>query len=157
MQEKRRVNRSLLGLHATVMEFLEVPQLIDTCVRNGNYDEALDLIAFMGKMTHPHSDVPIIQQLVRELQACSTLLLEQLLGRLSSGIALPECLRCISYLRRLSAFSEADLRQKFLQCREIWCAALRRLPWETTTPPGAVRSTAVCCSHCRRVWSVVWL
>lgn len=102
-----------------------MPQLIDTCVRNGNHDEALDLMAFMSKMTLTNSKVPIVKQLVLELQSCSALLLEQLLGRLRSNVGLPECLRSVSYLRRLSVFSEADLRQKFLQCRETWCASCR--------------------------------
>ena len=33
------------GTHPTVLEVLEVPQLIDTCCRSGNFDEALDLRA----------------------------------------------------------------------------------------------------------------
>lgn len=36
-----------------------MPQLMDTCVRNGNYDDALDLRAFISKMAvmHPHLQV----------------------------------------------------------------------------------------------------
>ena len=38
------------GTHPTVLEVLEVPQLMDTCCRSGNFDEALDLRAFVNKV-----------------------------------------------------------------------------------------------------------
>lgn len=38
------------------MDILEVPQLMDICMRNGSYDDALDLRAFVAKLAliHPH-------------------------------------------------------------------------------------------------------
>ncbi len=44
-------------------------------------------------------------------------MLQQLLSRLKTGLQLPECLRLMGYLRRMGAFSEADLRLHFLQVR----------------------------------------
>lgn len=46
----RAANRQLYAAHPAVLEVLEVPQLMDTCCRSGNYDEALDLRAFVNKV-----------------------------------------------------------------------------------------------------------
>lgn len=51
-------------------------------------------------------------------------MLSQLLGRLKTNIQLPECLRVMGYLRRIGAFSEAELRLQFLQCRDEWISGL---------------------------------
>lgn len=51
-------------------------------------------------------------------------MLQQLLGRLKTSIQLPECLRVMGYLRRIAAFSEAELRLQFLACRDEWIAGL---------------------------------
>lgn len=89
-----------------MLELLEVPQLMDTCVRNGSYDDALDLKGFIGKLAFMHSDLAVVQSLVKEVDYASQSMLEQLLQKLQSNIQLPDCLRIIGYLRRLGVFSE---------------------------------------------------
>lgn len=121
---KRADNRQLYSTHPTVLEILEVPQLMDTCCRSGNFDEALDLRAFVNKVSVMHGELPVVQRLVAEVAGVSGDMLEQLLQRLQGAIQLPECLRVIGYLRRLAAFPEAELRRAFLQRREAWIASL---------------------------------
>ncbi|XP_058767391.1 conserved oligomeric Golgi complex subunit 8 [Vicia villosa] len=118
--EKRKMNQTMLANHSTLLDLLEIPQLMDTCVRNGNYDEALDLEAFVGKLSTMHPKLPIIQALAAEVRLTTQSLLSQLLQKLRSNIQLPECLRIIGYLRRIGVFSEYGMRLLFLRCREAW-------------------------------------
>ncbi|CAK9869568.1 unnamed protein product [Sphagnum jensenii] len=118
--EKKKLNRTLLANHGTLLDLLEIPQLMDTCVRNANYDEALDLEAFVSKLATMHSRLPVIQSLVADVRQTTEALLAQLLQRLQSNIQLPECLRVIGHLRRLATFSEHEMRLQFLKCREVW-------------------------------------
>ncbi|CAN6464242.1 unnamed protein product [Victoria cruziana] len=122
--EKRKLNRTLLANHSTLLDLLEVPQLMDTCIRNGNYDEALDLEAFVCRLAKAHSESPVIQSLAAEVKQTTQSLLAQLLQRLRSNIQLPECLRVISYLKRIGVFTETEMRLQFLRCRESWLASI---------------------------------
>jgi hypothetical protein len=54
---------------ATVLELLDAPQLMDTCVRNGIYDEALDLHAFIMRVSLLHPDMPIVKLLAAQVRA----------------------------------------------------------------------------------------
>ncbi|GER32562.1 eukaryotic initiation factor 4A [Striga asiatica] len=123
--EKRKMNQTLLGNHSTLLDLLEIPQLMDTCVRNGNYDEALDLEAFVAKLTTMHPKIPVIQALAAEVRQTTQSLLSQLLQKLKSNIQLPECLRIIGYLRRIGVFNEYEMRLQFLRCREAWLTGIR--------------------------------
>ncbi|KDP34072.1 hypothetical protein JCGZ_07643 [Jatropha curcas] len=122
--EERKMNQTLLANHSTLLDLLEIPQLMDTCVRNGNYDEALDLEAFVGKLSTMHPKLPVIQALAAEVRQTTQSLLSQLLQKLRSNIQLPECLRIIGYLRRIGVFSEYEMRLQFLKCREAWLTGI---------------------------------
>ncbi|KAH9653272.1 Conserved oligomeric Golgi complex subunit 8 [Citrus sinensis] len=157
--EKRKMNQMLLANHSTLLDLLEIPQLMDTfinivgykaafslfsqrcikpsicmycvlCVRNGNYDEALDLEAYVCKLSTLHPKLPIIQALAAEVKQTTQSLLSQLLQKLRSNIQLPECLRIIGYLRRIGVFSEYEMRLQedfvfqFLRCREAWLTGI---------------------------------
>ncbi|XP_059644338.1 conserved oligomeric Golgi complex subunit 8 [Cornus florida] len=122
--EKRKMNQTLLSNHSTLLDLLEIPQLMDTCVRNGNYDEALDLEAFVCKLSTMHPKLPVIQALAAEVMQTTQSLLFQLLQKLQSNIQLPECLRIIGYLRRIGVFSEYEMRLQFLRCREAWLTGI---------------------------------
>mmetsp|Transcript_8870 Transcript_8870/g.12046 ORF Transcript_8870/g.12046 Transcript_8870/m.12046 type:complete len:588 (-) Transcript_8870:145-1908(-) len=124
----RSTNTQMLACHSQMLELLEVPQLMDTCVRNGNYDETLDLQAFASKLAVIHSDLPIVKALQKEVAGISAGMLSQLLQRLQSSIHLPECLRMIGYLRRMAVFNEREMRVTFLRCREAWfCSVVAEL------------------------------
>ncbi|KAG2501179.1 hypothetical protein HYH03_000994 [Edaphochlamys debaryana] len=124
VQEQYAHNKQLAGNQSTLMELLEVPQLMDTCVRNGVYDEALDLQSFVSRVGLLHPDVPVVKLLLRQVAEVGHSMLQQLLGRLRTNIQLPECLRVMGYLRRIGAFSEAELRLQFLACRDEWISNL---------------------------------
>ena len=104
----RARNRQTLAHQAQLLDILEVPSLQDTCVRHGNYDEALDLESFVSRMVAAHADdVPVVRALGADARKSSDVMLAQLLGKLEAP-SNPECLRVVGYLRRMRAFDETD-------------------------------------------------
>lgn len=116
--------QKVLGQLQSIIGLLEIPQLMDACVRNGNFDEALDFQLFVHRLGALYGDMEVVKTLVKEVKGVTNLMLRQLMNKLRSNIQLPECLGVIGYLRRLAQFSERDLRIGFLGCREEWIAGL---------------------------------
>ncbi|KAK2078474.1 hypothetical protein QBZ16_003314 [Prototheca wickerhamii] len=102
----RRATGLLAAHHGALLDVLEVPSLMLTCVRNRHYDEALDLRAFADEALDAMRDA--------------------LLRGLEGEAALPECLRAVGFLRRLGGFSERGLRLELLARRDAWVVTAAR-------------------------------
>ncbi|XP_077167013.1 conserved oligomeric Golgi complex subunit 8 [Paroedura picta] len=122
--QSRRMNSLTLNRHTEILEVLEIPQLMDTCVRNSYHEEALGLVAYARRLEKKHPDIPVIQGIVAEVRQSTQLMLTQLIQQLCTNIQLPACLRLIGYLRCMDVFTEAELRITFLQARDLWLRSI---------------------------------
>ena len=126
LSASRRANTLTLHKHNQLLELLEISQLMDTCVRNEYYDEALELAAYMRRLEKKYAtSIGLVHRLCQDVNASLRLMLKQLLQQLKTGgIQFNQCLKIIGLIRRLDVFTDAELRIKFLQLRDIWLQSL---------------------------------
>ncbi|CAO3624817.1 unnamed protein product [Cunninghamella echinulata] len=116
MQERSKITRVLEHQHSLV-DLLELPQLMDTCVWNGYYTEAMDLASHV-RLLYTRYPLSIVGTIHDQVQTSSDLMLVQLISHLRRPIKLAAAMNVIGYLRRMDIFaSETELRLAFLRCR----------------------------------------
>lgn len=108
---------STIDLHSQLVDLLQIPQLMDTCARNGAIDEALDLCSFARTLRTRHDAIAesvsingnkgkgaeIVRWVAEEVEQSASAMRRQLLQELRGKIDLPTCLRLLSHLKRLDA------------------------------------------------------
>ncbi|ALC39317.1 CG6488 [Drosophila busckii] len=121
LTEQRRLNSITLQKNAQLLEILELPQLMERCIREGRYEEALELAAYVQKLgQHQGHLIPVVNSIVRSVEALWHTMLVQLVAQLRTDLQLPKCLQIVGYLRRMQAFGDNELKLKFLQARDAW-------------------------------------
>lgn len=56
----RRLNTLTLTRHTQLLQVLEIPQLMETCIREGHYEEALQLAAYVKRLASKHGEIPVV-------------------------------------------------------------------------------------------------
>eukprot|EP01006_Ploeotia_vitrea_P028337 TRINITY_DN61045_c0_g1_i1.p1 TRINITY_DN61045_c0_g1~~TRINITY_DN61045_c0_g1_i1.p1 ORF type:complete len:650 (+),score=80.80 TRINITY_DN61045_c0_g1_i1:37-1950(+) len=107
----------LLNNHMKLLELLEAPGLLETCLRQEMYHEALMLHDHIKTLTEANSHIPLICMLAHEMEQTMQRLLRHILNKLTTPITLPVCMKIVNFLRRLKILSEAELRNVFLSKR----------------------------------------
>jgi hypothetical protein len=118
--KSRKVHHKTLWQHANMVELLELSQLMDACVKNFFYDEALEIQNHALRLANLHHDIPVIRMIAEEIKASTMGMQRQLHLLLSGTVNLPSSLRIVGFLRRLGLYSDFELRIVYLQCRSAF-------------------------------------
>lgn len=89
----------------TIQDILELPSLIQACVNNGYYAEALDLAAHTSRLSKRYNQVHVIQDIQDQVDDAIKSMTVQLLQLLRESVKLPTLIKVVSYLRRVPPFS----------------------------------------------------
>jgi hypothetical protein len=120
IQSERRKAAFILEQHDKLLDILQIPQLIDACVRNGYYSEAMDLSAHTVTLLARFPKVPIIIDIAAEAEQAIRLMSTQLLNLLRKPAKLPVLFKAVNFLRRMGSLDEEELAVAFLTSREIY-------------------------------------
>lgn len=136
--EERQRTRVVLEQYDKLRDLLDVPVLMDTCVRNGLYAEALALAAHAttaldalstirsqggGGGELPESDgstspLPLVSALQAEIASSLHAMRLLLLGTLHEpGRKLPAFWKAVQFLRRMQVMPESELALAFVSAR----------------------------------------
>ncbi|KAF8529774.1 Dor1-domain-containing protein [Hysterangium stoloniferum] len=124
IQAARRRAALVLEQHDKLLDVLEIPQLIDTCVRHGYYAEAMDLAAHTAALRARLPGARVVGDIAAEAEQAIRLMATQLLVLLRAPAKLPALFRAAGFLRRVGMFAEAELALAFLTGREACLAGV---------------------------------
>lgn len=115
IQQSRAKASLVLEHHERLLDVLELPHLLATCIKNGYYSEALDLATHFEKdlvSTLPPSS--LLESVHTSIVASLQTLLQQLLQQLRTPAKLPVLFKTVNLLRRMEVCSEEQLAMAFI-------------------------------------------
>jgi conserved oligomeric Golgi complex subunit 8 len=162
LSEKHRVRRRTLLQHSSLLELLELPSLMDACVRSSLYDEALSIAAFANTLERRHTEKnQVVMKVIAQVRSRQSDLRRYLLHSLKNQVTMPECLEIVTALRRLNSIDlerlqseksdlervhaamEFSLQVDFLESRDGWLD----LPYNTSATGLISSSGSATVSH----------
>ncbi|KAI9146260.1 oligomeric Golgi complex subunit 8, partial [Paraphysoderma sedebokerense] len=124
--QSRKNVESIINNQHYLTDLLEIPQLMDTFVHNGYYEEAIDLSSSVSSLakSEKYKGNALMQHICQLVLDSQNAMLSELLKSLSGEVKLHVCLRVVGYLKRMNVFKEKELRVVFLSCRDQFLTQL---------------------------------
>mmetsp|Transcript_85493 Transcript_85493/g.151251 ORF Transcript_85493/g.151251 Transcript_85493/m.151251 type:complete len:624 (+) Transcript_85493:55-1926(+) len=121
LSKRRSGLRNVLQQHGPLLELLELPQLLDACIRNQLYEESLELLAYCTNLLTAHEargeEIAVLTNIGEQVAVQRINLRDALAAQLKTDIHLPACVRIVGFLRRVRKHTEDELRKLFLEHR----------------------------------------
>ncbi|CRL02517.1 CLUMA_CG015074, isoform A [Clunio marinus] len=124
IQSSSRLNSLTLKKYQEILEILELPQLMESSLRDEKYEDALELASYVQMLGMKHKSIPVVNNIVKIIESSWQVMISQLLSELKNDLTLPKCLQIVGYLKRMQAFSPTELKLKFLQTRDCWLKSI---------------------------------
>jgi conserved oligomeric Golgi complex subunit 8 len=132
--EERRKAGLILEQQEKLLDLLEIPTLIDTCARNGLYQDAMELwshaSALLQQFKIPGEEtlsLEIMQSLEKEIEGSIRLMAGALVDTLRGQAKLPALHKVVGFLRSMSGWREDELAVLFLSCRAAFIESMHSL------------------------------
>ncbi|KAG5650032.1 hypothetical protein H0H81_001008 [Sphagnurus paluster] len=112
---ERSKARHVLDQHDKLRDLLDIPLFIDSCVRNGYFQEALALAAHVAALASRPGTPRILASVNAEVDAAIAQMLAVLLATLHEpGRKLPALWKAVNFLRKMDAFGPSKERTALL-------------------------------------------
>ena len=100
---EREKSKNMLSNHDRLLDILEMPSLVSTCVRNGYFSEAIQLSSHVRRLATLHyTNVPLVQELAKEVESAMTEMTGRLIALLREPLKLPSALKVLPFVTTLT-------------------------------------------------------
>jgi hypothetical protein len=100
----------------------EIPEVMEVCLKRSYYDEVLDLLDYIDGLARDDTvSSSMLHKIAGKIHRCCEWLVSHCVHHLSNEeLPLTDMLRFVTYLRRTQFYTEYELKELFLKCREKW-------------------------------------
>ncbi|KAJ8672446.1 hypothetical protein QAD02_003705 [Eretmocerus hayati] len=120
IQVYQKRNAHTISKSGELADLLELPHLMESCLESSHYHEALELSQYAQLLCAKHGGISLIEIIKDIIDNSWSVMIDRIIQSLRENLPLPRCLQLISLLRSINAFSESELRLKFIQARNSW-------------------------------------
>ena len=93
LAEREKV-QNLLANHDRLLDILEMPSLVSTCVKNGYFSEAIQLSTHVRRLSTVHyADVKLVQDVALQVELAMNEMTDRLLALLREPLKLPSAIK----------------------------------------------------------------